>query len=360
MLHLAILVLCIQSGFSTFFNCTSGFSFFCYTKDIQQKLLDEVFEFQFPNATEATGFKIENSNVRTWQTKICEQFENLEQISLIRMNLVIVEKSVFSNCFKIKELYLFENEIEELDSKIFKSMPKLAILDLDNNHLKTFDAALITNQKNLEKLYLRSNFLFELDTKTIMQESPMLTDLYLNDNNLFCDRLPVILRELKKQNMTGVHLPVERRQKATRIDDWICLNGSQWLDAFNELRSSVKSSVCENVRRVEHTLCPTICVILENIKISNRIEEKLVTLESHSTGLQNSNSHLNFNDVTKILEKLEKSHQALENRLSRLEKISEKMEAKLEGNFSYILSNITKILNQNHDILLDFVKFIRL
>ncbi|MEQ2213684.1 hypothetical protein XENOCAPTIV_019110, partial [Xenoophorus captivus] len=55
------------------------------------------------------------------------------------------------------ELYLRNNELEQLPSGVFSNMPNLSQLGLSGNRLKTVDGNMFGHMPELKKLYLHNN-----------------------------------------------------------------------------------------------------------------------------------------------------------------------------------------------------------
>ena len=93
-----------------------------------------------------------------------------------------IDQSLFEFNNNLKEIYLEENQLENIDKNGFKNKTNLLILSLAFNKLKTIDAVLFEDLKNLKELYLNNNFLDQLCN--FFKKLHNLETLWLHNNNL--------------------------------------------------------------------------------------------------------------------------------------------------------------------------------
>lgn len=67
---------------------------------------------------------------------IADIFPHLEVISIVNSNLKAIKGSDLKPFLELKELYLYGNKLEKLDSNLFESNPDIQLIDFNSNRLK--------------------------------------------------------------------------------------------------------------------------------------------------------------------------------------------------------------------------------
>lgn len=171
----------------------------------------------------------ENTTILTNQ--FCAENENITIYYANRKGVEEVNVDAFSNCEKLREIFLQENSIKSLDAEtfsgnteieaiyldhnklstveegLFDNLTSLKRLTLASNHLSDFPSGLVHNLGRLEELYLHNNALNDLDETQLLQYLPNLREISLRNNNFNCERLEIILKNLRERNVTLNLLP---------------------------------------------------------------------------------------------------------------------------------------------------------
>lgn len=103
--------------------------------------------------------------------------ESVEELSLTENEL---RKPSFVGCKSLKNLknlYLGENNIEDLDESAFEALENLEHIALDHNKLKGLSNELFKNLKNLKRIYLVGNGIEKTDIR-----SDIIVDLVFDDS----------------------------------------------------------------------------------------------------------------------------------------------------------------------------------
>lgn len=155
------------------------------------------------------------------------------KILILRFNKIETLEEVFNNNRELEKLDLTNNLIKKVRDDTFVELTKLKELLLSNNYLIQFSPNLMENCVNLEVLRLDSNDLFDLDTQKIFEYAPRLKKLALNNNQLRCDRV----KELQR-NLVGKVVVVDyeyeakvrhRIEPTESVESMICLDNKSWV-----------------------------------------------------------------------------------------------------------------------------------
>lgn len=83
----------------------------------------------------------------------------------------------------LRELYLYDNQIEKLESRTFSNLRNLKILDLNKNRLKTISSSTFNHLQNLNGLGLEANkFVFVRQIAENLKNLANLTRVCLGKN----------------------------------------------------------------------------------------------------------------------------------------------------------------------------------
>lgn len=174
------------------------------------------------------GFEIKKSTVPVITSEICSTlpkilsfvaiqqgiqiiedyaFNNCTEITLISMpfnNIHTLGKGIFDNTKKLQEINMHGGSLEQIDVDLFNNLGELLELVISANKLKELPVAAVKNLKKLKILYLYSNELSDLDADGLISNLPSLKAVYINDNNLHCDRLNEIIEAFKAKKILSV------------------------------------------------------------------------------------------------------------------------------------------------------------
>ncbi|XP_070497677.1 uncharacterized protein [Chironomus tepperi] len=110
---------------------------------------NNVQSFKFDGFNSAELFDIE--------MPFCENYKNLEIITLISASIADLSDNVFMDCEKLKFLSLASNEIDEIPERLFVGNSKLTTLSLEQNQLTELPENVFSSLKDLSDLNLSKN-----------------------------------------------------------------------------------------------------------------------------------------------------------------------------------------------------------
>ena len=108
---------------------------------------------------------------------------NLTEIQISLTQIRNIDFNAFKGLTKLEILFLFFNEIEEIDVRLFESLSNLKLLDLSNNKLKRIDSNTFKGLTKLDRLDLKNNELEEIDVR-LFESLSNLKCLTLSNNKL--------------------------------------------------------------------------------------------------------------------------------------------------------------------------------
>ena len=117
---------------------------------------------------------LSNNNIS--QINGLKKLVNLQILNLSRNKIVDVNSKDFLSFDKLKELYLSQNQIQDIGASI-KELGNLEILDLSNNKISKIP--MLNNLKKLKRLYLDKNLITEIKNLHVL-EKPKLINLKNN------------------------------------------------------------------------------------------------------------------------------------------------------------------------------------
>ena len=155
---------------------------------------------------------MQNNQLKALFKGLFHDLMNLEYLYLERNLIGFIQRGTFDNLVKLRELYLQENMLEHFPRKMFEPLRKLVILNLDDNNLN--DITPLSNEYifSLRRLSIRRNNLsfVPLDGFTRFQS---LEELYVNGNQL--KKIPKV-KGLSK--LRFINLSVNKIREITPID----------------------------------------------------------------------------------------------------------------------------------------------
>lgn len=165
------------------------------------------------NPQGVTKVKIVSSKIPTLISDICETFPNLEILEINGVSMEVIKTGALDGCTKLKEIYLQDNKLKNLEKNTFKQNKFLTKIILNNNDLKTIHKELFnglyhlkwidlcSNQlsrlpaktfaglESMENLEIRNNPLLSLEIEELKHQMPNLRYVLLRDLDLSCDRM---------------------------------------------------------------------------------------------------------------------------------------------------------------------------
>lgn len=114
--------------------------------------------------SKVTGFKVRNFGITEIANDAFKSLTKLEILHIAENDLYEIPTGVFNN-LPIRELYLEENGIVDIDPSAFDDMPNLEIINLDYNRIYTISSDWFTNTPNINTLYLGYNLIEEIPEK---------------------------------------------------------------------------------------------------------------------------------------------------------------------------------------------------
>lgn len=176
-------------------------------------------------ATKVKEFEITNSTVKHLTPDICQTFPNIEKFTASEVAIETLDKDTFKDCQKLREIKVLRNNIKSFEKDLFNRNANLELLYFGINQLTSIPPELFKNLRNLQDLGFASmNFgkfptgvfndltnlktlwvyhdaLLDLDIEDILHSMPQLQKVYLRDNDFECNRLRIILNQLKNRNV---------------------------------------------------------------------------------------------------------------------------------------------------------------
>ncbi|KAJ6633048.1 Reticulon-4 receptor-like 2, partial [Pseudolycoriella hygida] len=158
-------------------------------------------------------------------------FNNCTEITLISMpfnSIHTLGTGIFDKTKKLQEINIHGGALEQIDVNLLNNLGELTELVISANRLRELPVAAVKNLKKLKILYLYSNELTDLDAESLVKQLPSLKGVYINDNNLQCDRLNDIIATFKAKNILIVEhthaIYLKKRDYIPhKIQDIICL-----------------------------------------------------------------------------------------------------------------------------------------
>ncbi|XP_037048481.1 heparan sulfate 2-O-sulfotransferase 1-like [Bradysia coprophila] len=125
-------------------------------------------------------------------------FVNCTMVTSIRIhynNIHKLGKGIFSTTKLLQALNIHGASLEATDMvELLSNLSEMVSLVLSANGLTALPVEAVKNMKKLKYLYLYSNNLSELDAEAFVENIPNLAAIFLNDNNFLCHRSLEIFR----------------------------------------------------------------------------------------------------------------------------------------------------------------------
>lgn len=171
---------------------------------------------------------------------ICNTFPDLEKIDVGALSIEEVSKNAFSKCIHLKSIAMYRNNISSLDIKLLWNVVDLEILQLTANQLTYIHPKVFKNLKRLRELYLRNNPLINLDADQMVKYMPSLKEIYLQDTDIECGRMSDVIEAFEEIDCimkTDSLFERNRDYEPLKIHDLICLTTTQHTRVINEYLS---------------------------------------------------------------------------------------------------------------------------
>lgn len=196
------------------------------------------YRFRSENPVAVHTLQITTSKVPSLSKNLCYYFSDLIKMTAKQISLQFIPSTAFESCLAIQRIDLSQNEIEEILDGTFAGLKHLTGLSLYNNHLKFFDPAIVKGSTSLTLLALVSNHLLEVDEEVILKYLPNLKTIYLNDNELPCDRIQAIKGSFNSKNVTiskTFILEKQRKYEVESMEDMKCMTRGTWTNRLKNV-----------------------------------------------------------------------------------------------------------------------------
>lgn len=242
-------------------------------------------------------------------------FNNCTEITLISMpfnSIHTLGKGIFDNTKKLQEINIHGGFSEQIDVTLFDNLGELVELVISANKLKALPLATVKNLKKLKILYIYSNELSDLDAEGLVSNLPSLKAVYINDNNLHCDRLNEIINAFRAKKILTIdhtHSIYLRKRDYIphKIQEIICLT-------HVEIESEkLKKGLSLSLEELKNTPLAKEVIQLKDIVSSGfvDVDNNIVTLFNMLNGTSNDlneqlvNLNRTLNDRTKKVQEME-------------------------------------------------------
>jgi hypothetical protein len=291
-----------------------------------------------------------------------------------------IDENAFMHCDKLIYIELDDNNWQKIPQKTFKDkgLNKLDILwisggnipglDLDLTDLKQLEWLIIRNMsinvlpsktfdglENLIYLFLQSNNLFDIDIEGILQFTPKLKKIYLNDNIFKCSRLSEIIPYLKNKNVeprTYIWNKRQRNYTPQKINNIGCLSDDQWRAEIKAnglehyaLECLKGQAECNTKPEVKSVTKSETVLSFKNLT-NKQFENVFNKIDAETTFLNETIKYYFINlktDVANLVETLENYHstqaEKFESLNGKLEFVERKISA-LQENFNEIIKTL--------------------
>lgn len=172
---------------------------------------------------------------------ICNTFPDLEKIDVGALAIEEVSKNAFSKCTHLRSISMYRNNITFLDIKLLWNVVDLEVLQLTGNQLTYIHPKVFKNLKRLRELYLRNNPLINLDADQMVKYMPNLKEIYLQDTDIACERMTDIIEAFEEIDAiikTDSLINRIRDYEPLEVHDLICLTTEQHKNVIQEYLTS--------------------------------------------------------------------------------------------------------------------------
>lgn len=153
-----------------------------------------------------------NNSILNVNKELFAEAKKLKELSLSENQLAIIEANTFQDLEDLKHLNLNSNQIKQLPLTIFHRQINLEILELSHNKLEFLEYGIFTSLnslkelhlsynnfrtlnvnifyslKHLQNLHLLGNPLYDLDIEKLLKFNYELSNVYINLTNLDCEK----------------------------------------------------------------------------------------------------------------------------------------------------------------------------
>lgn len=242
-----------------------------------------------PNIVEIVNFK--ESSIPVVTKDICDTFPFLKELFLDNVGVQEIQEDAFIYCTgltkldlkgnhidqilpntflytkSLQKLDLSENKIKTLDKNLFSNLPELEVLALNQNFLTEFSSELIRNNKDLIHLYLYSNDLWDIEPAEIADSHSKLKTFSVDDNVLSCSKMIQIHQLLASKEILNdqVGNKVRDYPQETVFDGLKCNPDIAWMALnFRKGNSENDEAIKERLASMDRRL-DTLEVKLEKV-----------------------------------------------------------------------------------------------
>lgn len=175
--------------------------------DLSFNVIDMFDEKTFTHLNALQTLKI-NNNLLTSVRNLFNETTSLIHLDISFNNIEDIEATTFYQAQKLQTLKLNGNRLSVVPD--LQHLKALTILDLSSNAITTLDSATFSKMQQLQVLRLTNNKLQKINTRQLLDHTPNLNILYLNQNCLnvlhltYATQLRTI--HAAENNITSVHL----------------------------------------------------------------------------------------------------------------------------------------------------------
>lgn len=284
---------------------------------------------------------------------ICNTFVDLERIDVGALSIEEVSKYAFYKCTHLRAISMYRNNITSLDIKLLWNVVDLEVLQLTGNQLTYIHPKVFKNLKRLRELYLRNNPLINLDADQMVKYMPVLREVYLQDTDIECGRMTDIIEafeEIDAIMKTNTFFNRERDYEPSKVHDITCLTTEQHKSVINGYLASG-------------------LLIEEDLMIIEKLHERHDTHKCHDGGAiaaleaQVTDMLTSVQEVTKFIGGIREKIEAIESQQRSLLALTNMtfidFEQKFDKNFSDFIDQKLKILGRIlHENKINFQKLI--
>ncbi|CRK91456.1 CLUMA_CG005125, isoform A [Clunio marinus] len=154
-------------------------SFFAYECSIQ-----EIHKTNFVGLSKLKNLYLFYNQLENLEGNVFSDLISLESLKLHTNVINHIDRNAFHGLGKLEGLYLSNNNLDKLDHKMFASLSSLRRLNLDNNVINRIDRNAFQGLDKLERLFLENNKLDKLDHEMFASLSSLrILHLYTNAIN---------------------------------------------------------------------------------------------------------------------------------------------------------------------------------
>ena len=130
---------------------------------IQNKLFNETKPVKNNITMYIHTLRLQNNKLRVIRANWCPYFLNLTNLWLNNNEIEDIDTAAFISLNQLKYLDLSANKLKSIQSGIFLQMTHLTNLNMANNKISALDRDLFQSLSQLEVLYLQSNYINQLE-----------------------------------------------------------------------------------------------------------------------------------------------------------------------------------------------------